>query len=845
MGIPEVPAVDFSKFGPIETRPLPRIKKISGPHLHRAWLNVPLVTHQDEADITETDVYRKELDAAAKDKGYRVTLLAFLMKASVSALKQFPEFNASLSPEKDSLILKRYYHIGVAVDTPEGFVVPVIRDVDRKGIGDISQELGAVSKKARDGKLGAADMQGASFTISSLGGIGGTAFTPLVNAPEVAILRGRALPDGAGLEWRDLPAAPDAAALGVVRPPRDRWSPGRAVHAPSRPCAGGCSPPGSLTRLPAPDPLLGDNVMSTTTEIHLPDIGDFKDVPVIEVHVQPGSRINVDDTLITLESDKATMDIPATAAGTVREVRVKTGDRVSQGDLIITLDAEGAPAIPPKERIKEEAAPSPGPGQAGYGSPSGVYEAIEVRIPDIGDYKNVPIIEVHVQPGATIKVDDPLITLESDKATMEVPAAQSGTIREVKVKVGDRVSQDDVIAIIEAVQVRQSHRSPTTRPGKVRRATDRRRSRPGLDREGMGTGRPRPAAKPPVAPPGDFHAEVLVLGAGPGGYTAAFRAADLGKKVVLVDRWPSLGGVCLNVGCIPSKALLHAAKVIDETRSMGAHGIGFAEPAIDIEKLRGWKDGVVKRLTGGLAGLAKQRKVTVVPGIGRFVSMNQLEVRSEDGASKIVSFEQAIIAAGSEPVTLPFIPHDDPRVIDSTGALELDGIPQRLLVVGGGIIGLEMATVYHALGAKVTVVELMDQIIPGADKDIVTPLMKRISKQYEAIHLKAKVTKVEANGQGLTVHFEGGSAPATDTFDRILVAVGRRPNGKLIGAENAGIAVDERGFIPSTGRCAPTFRTSLPSATSSASRCWPTRRCTRARSRPRRQPARTRSSTPR
>ena len=295
---------------------------------------------------------------------------------------------------------------------------------------------------------------------------------------------------------------------------------------------------------------------------------------------------------------------------------------------------------------------------------------------------------------------------------------------------------------------------------------------------------------------GDFHAEVLVLGAGPGGYTAAFRAADLGKNVMLVERWPSLGGVCLNVGCIPSKALLHAAKVIDETRAMGAHGISFAEPSIDIEKLRGWKDGVVKRLTGGLAGLAKQRKVTVVPGIGRFVSMNQLEVRSEDGGSKIVSFEQAIIAAGSEPVRLPFIPHDDPRVIDSTGALELDGIPQRLLVIGGGIIGLEMATVYHALGAKVTVVELMDQIIPGADKDIVTPLMKRISKQYEAIHLKAKVTKVDANGQGLTVHFEGGSAPATDTFDRILVAVGRRPNGKLIGAENAGIAVDAHGFIP-------------------------------------------------
>jgi dihydrolipoamide dehydrogenase len=536
--------------------------------------------------------------------------------------------------------------------------------------------------------------------------------------------------------------------------------------------------------------------MSTMTELHLPDIGDFKDIPVIEVHVQPGARIEVDDTVITLESDKATMDVPATAAGTVREVKVKTGDRVSKGDLLITLDAEGGPATPPKERIKEEAAPSPGPGQAGYGSPSGVYEAIEVRVPDIGDYKDVPVIEVHVQPGATIGIDDPLITLESDKATMEVPAAQGGTIRDVKVKVGDRVSQGDVIALVEGGAAASAATLGQHAPGQGQAGYGssalEARVGPAADRARA----PASAPKPPVAATGDVHAEVLVLGAGPGGYTAAFRAADLGKKVVLVDRWPSLGGVCLNVGCIPSKALLHAAKVIDETKSMAAHGIGFAEPSIDIEKLRGWKDGVVKRLTGGLAGLAKQRKVTVVPGSGRFVSMNQLEVRSDGGGTKIVSFEQAIIAAGSEPVTLPFIPHDDPRVIDSTGALELDGVPKRLLVIGGGIIGLEMATVYHALGAKVTVVELMDQIIPGADKDIVTPLMKRISKQYESIHLKAKVTRVQANGEGLTVHFEGGSAPATDIFDRILVAVGRKPNGRLIGAENAGIAVDERGFVP-------------------------------------------------
>ena len=286
----------------------------------------------------------------------------------------------------------------------------------------------------------------------------------------------------------------------------------------------------------------------------------------------------------------------------------------------------------------------------------------------------------------------------------------------------------------------------------------------------------------------DLHAEILVLGAGPGGYTAAFRAADLGKAVILIERWPSLGGVCLNVGCIPSKALLHAAKVIDESRGMAAHGVSFGEPQVDLDKLRGWKDGVVKKLTGGLVGLAKQRKVQVVEGTGRFVSSNQIEVTGANGDVKTVSFDHAIIAAGSEPVRLPFIPHDDPRVIDSTGALELDGIPKRLLVVGGGIIGLEMANVYHALGSAVTIVELMDQIIPGADRDIVMPLQKRIAKQYAAIHLKAKVTRVEANPDGLVAHFEGGGAPAQETFDKILVAVGRRPNGKLIGAENAGRA---------------------------------------------------------
>jgi dihydrolipoamide dehydrogenase len=396
----------------------------------------------------------------------------------------------------------------------------------------------------------------------------------------------------------------------------------------------------------------------------------------------------------------------------------------------------------------------------------------EIRIPDIGDFKNVPIIEIHVKQGDAVKAEDPLISLESDKATLEVPSPGPGTIVTVLVKVGDKVSKGTLIATMTAVGAV----APAAAASPKAAAT------------------PAPAAKAATGT-ADLHAEVLVLGAGPGGYTAAFRAADLGRKVILIERWPTLGGVCLNVGCIPSKALLHAAKTIDEAGDMGGHGISFGKPTIKLDELRSWKDGVVKKLTTGLVGLAKARKVTTVHGLGKFVSASQIEVVGEDGKKTLISFDQAIIAAGSEPVQLPFIPHGDPRVIDSTGALELKDIPKRLLVLGGGIIGLEMATVYHALGSKVTVVEFMDQIMPGADKDIVTPLMKRIEKRYENIFLGTKVTKVEATAAGMKVTFEGGKAPATDTFDRILVSVGRRPNGKLIGAENAGVAVDERGFI--------------------------------------------------
>ncbi|QIE44589.1 dihydrolipoyl dehydrogenase [Pseudohalocynthiibacter aestuariivivens] len=400
---------------------------------------------------------------------------------------------------------------------------------------------------------------------------------------------------------------------------------------------------------------------------------------------------------------------------------------------------------------------------------------MDVKVPDIGDFKDVPVITVLVAVGDTVAEEDPLIELESDKATMEVPSPAAGKVTEIKVSEGDKVTQGDVIMVLEGADAGDS--------------TD---DAPKADPE---TTSPKSVAATGSAKgKGDMHAEIVVLGSGPGGYTAAFRAADLGKDVILIEKYPTLGGVCLNVGCIPSKALLHAAKVITEAEEMGEHGISFAKPKVDIDALRGWKDGVVSQLTGGLKGLAKARKVKTVTGYGRFAGPNMIEVEGADGTTT-VSFDQCIIAAGSESVKLPFIPHDDPRVVDSTGALELDGVPKRLLVLGGGIIGLEMACVYDALGAKVTIVEFMDQIIPGADKDIVKPLMKRIDARYEAIALKTKVTAVEAQKKGLKVTMEGPDGEVTDTFDKVLVAVGRRPNGKAIGAEAAGVAVDERGFI--------------------------------------------------
>ncbi len=398
-----------------------------------------------------------------------------------------------------------------------------------------------------------------------------------------------------------------------------------------------------------------------------------------------------------------------------------------------------------------------------------------VKIPDIGDFKNVPVIEIFVKVGDVIKAEDPILSLESDKATMDVPSPVSGTVKSIALKVGDKVSQGAVVMEVDS----GAAAAPTAAPAPAAAAP----------------AAPAPvAAAAPAAALGADAYDVVVLGAGPGGYTAAFRAADLGLKVAMVDSRGTLGGVCLNVGCIPSKALLHAAKVLDEAHEVESAGISFGKPKVDLDKLRGWKEGVVKRLTTGLTGLAKQRKVTTITGYGRFTSPNTLEVDGE-GGKQTVTFRHAIIAAGSEPVTLPFIPHDDPRVIDSTGALALKAIPKRLLVLGGGIIGLEMATVYHALGAKVTIAEFMDQIIPGADKDIVTPLFKRIEKRYEKILLKTKVTAVEAKKDALHVTYEGPDGAKTEAFDTLLVAVGRKPNGKMIAADMAGVAVADNGFI--------------------------------------------------
>ncbi len=410
---------------------------------------------------------------------------------------------------------------------------------------------------------------------------------------------------------------------------------------------------------------------------------------------------------------------------------------------------------------------------------------IEIKVPDIGGHDHVPVIEVLVNVGDTVAREQGLITLESDKATMEIPSSAAGVVKALKLKVGDEVSEGDLIAVLESDAADGAPAKDAQAPAPARDAAPER----------------APAAARAVAPAAqasgrkaDFECKLVVLGSGPGGYTAAFRAADLGVDTVLVERYGSLGGVCLNVGCIPSKALLHAAAVIDEAAAMAAHGVSFGKPKIDIDKLRDFKDKVVGKLTGGLATMARQRKVRTVQGVGTFVSPNELEVQTADG-SRLIRFEQAIIAAGSQSVKLPMFPWDDERILDSTRALEMKDVPGKLLVVGGGIIGLEMATVYSALGSEVTVVEFMDQIIPGADADLIKPLAQRLGKRLKGVHLKTKVVEAKATKKGIEVGYEGESMPETTVFDRVLVSVGRSPNGGKIGADKAGVAVTDRGFI--------------------------------------------------
>ena len=449
---------------------------------------------------------------------------------------------------------------------------------------------------------------------------------------------------------------------------------------------------------------------------------------------------------------------------------------------------------------------------------------MEVKVPDIGDFKDIPVIEIMVKPGDVVKPEDPLVSLESDKATMDVPSPAAGTVREIRIKVGDKLSEGSVIMMLETSGAGTTAASAAA-PAPAAPPTTAASPASAASKPAASTSAPVPAAAPapaaakpaspapaPVAgpPPAsysgkfDLECEMLVLGSGPGGYSAAFRSADLGMKTVLVERYATLGGVCLNVGCIPSKALLHTASVMDEVASMPDHGISYGKPTIDITKLRAFKDGVVRKLTGGLAGMAKMRKVEVVTGYGVFLDPYHVEVEMRDasakatGAKKVVKFKKAIIAAGSQAVKLPFMP-EDPRVVDSTGALMLAGIPKRMLVIGGGIIGLEMATVYSTLGSRIDVVEMLDTLMTGADRDLVKVWEKVNAKRFDKVMLKTKTVGAEATKEGIKVKFEsadgGNAASESQVYDLVLVAVGRSPNGNKIGAEKAGVAVTDRGFI--------------------------------------------------
>lgn len=413
---------------------------------------------------------------------------------------------------------------------------------------------------------------------------------------------------------------------------------------------------------------------------------------------------------------------------------------------------------------------------------------IEIRVPDIGDFTDIPVVEVLVATGERVDAEQSLVTLESDKAVMEIPAPGAGVIQSLDVAEGDLVSEGTVVAVLDVDEAEAAEGSDSKDVEE--------KQRPPTEQENtLDPPRQTPVADDGIDPDIDYDFDLLVLGAGPGGYTAAFRAADLGLKVAVVERYAELGGVCLNVGCIPSKALLHAAAVVEEAASMADHGVVFGQPNIELDKLRAWKEKVVGRLTGGLAAMSNQRGVTVIQGHGVFSDGHEITVKASDG-TKVISFARAIIAAGSQAFKLPGLPWDDSRVMDSTDALEIRDVPERLLVIGGGIIGLEMAGVYQGLGSKVTVVELTGQLMPGTDKDLVRPLQKRINERYAGVFVNTLVKSVEARDDGLHVTFEGSKLPENSVFDRILVSTGRTPNGNLVGADSAGVEVQENGFIP-------------------------------------------------
>ncbi|KZS22674.1 dihydrolipoyl dehydrogenase [Wohlfahrtiimonas chitiniclastica] len=502
-------------------------------------------------------------------------------------------------------------------------------------------------------------------------------------------------------------------------------------------------------------------------EIKIPNIGNFDAVDVIDVLVNVGDVVSVDQNLLTLESDKASMDVPSDQAGKITEILVKVGDQVKEGDTIAMIEPASSEDTPKAQDTAASAAPE--------AAPSAASSVVDIIIPNIGNFEAVDVIDVAINVGDTIHKDQNLVTLESDKASMDVPSEIDGTITEVLIKVGDQVKEGVVIARAQVGAAPTTAQAAPKAEPKAETIVE-------------------PAAA--TAAPSNVDCDVVVIGAGPGGYSAAFRAADLGLKVALIERYSTLGGVCLNVGCIPSKALLHVVKAKEEAEKHLKHaGIYFDAPRIELDEIRNYKSSVVSKLTGGLAAMAKMRKVDVIQGVATFKDDHHLTIQLSEGGERTLSFDKAIIAAGSRAIHLPFMP-EDPRIIDSTGALELREIPKRMLVIGGGIIGLEMATVYSNLGANVEIVEFTEGFIPGADRDLTKIFEKYNKDRFTKTMFKTKVVGAEALPEGIKVSFEGDNAPSEpQVYDYVLVAIGRAPNGLTLNAENAGVNVTDRGFI--------------------------------------------------